>query len=137
MRHRPLRRIAAALVNLLFLLAWGEPVALHPCPMHDGVAATATTATSATAMHSTASHHGHMAMAPSTGHDHAAHEGGHVCSCLGSCSVSVGAVAPSAQAIRWQVVVRRRVAPIEADAAAPLASAPRLLPFANGPPRTA
>src|ERR1044071_9953496 len=40
-RNRPIRRWAAALLNLLFLIAWGEPVSLHPCPTHDGVAVAA------------------------------------------------------------------------------------------------
>jgi hypothetical protein len=133
MRHPSLRRLAAALLNLLFLLAWGEPVTLHPCPTHDGVTVSAPTAGSAMA-----AHHGHQAVMPAAEpQGHAEHEGSHVCSCLGSCAVSAAVAAPTAQAVRWQAVVRRRVAPIEPAADAPLAAAPRLLPFANGPPRTA
>ena len=140
MRHPSLRRLAAALLNLLFLLAWGEPVTLHPCPTHDAVSGMASSATAGAgaAASSAAAHHGHQAMAPAVGHErHAEHEGSHLCNCLGSCAVSVAVAAPTAQAVRWQVVVRRRVAPIEPAADALLAAAPRLLPFANGPPRTA
>lgn len=129
MRHRSPRRLAAAILNLLFLLAWGEPVTLHPCPAHDAVAGAAVAGTT---------HHGHQAMAPAAGQEqHAEQEGSHVCSCLGNCAVSLGVAAPTAQAVRWQVVVRRRVVPIEPTAEAPLAAAPRLLPFANGPPGAA
>src|SRR4051812_27242834 len=102
MRNRPFRRVAAALLNLLFLLAWGEPVGLQPCPMHDGVgAASSTTAPTGTAAVGTVHHRAPMAMAPASGHDHGAHpQAGHACSCLGNCSASVGAVAPVAQALR-------------------------------------
>jgi hypothetical protein len=135
MRHRSPRRLAAAILNLLFLLAWGEPVTLHPCPTHDAVSGMAVSGAAGSGM---AAHHGHQAMAPAAGQEqHAEHHGSHVCSCLGNCAVSPGVAAPTAQAVRWQVVVRRRVAPIEPAADAPLAAAPRLLPFANGPPRTA
>jgi len=129
MRTRPLRRVAAAILNLLFLLAWGEPAALHPCPMHDGVVATTTAAASVTGHH--------HAMAPAESHEHGAPHEAHVCSCLGHCAVSVGVAAPALQRVRWGVIVRRRAVSVEAETAAPLAAAPRLLPFANGPPRTA
>ena len=132
MRHRSSRRLAAALLNLLFLLAWGEPVTLHPCPAHDAPAFAGMTGSTA------AAHVGHQAMAPTAGQEqHAEHDGSHLCSCLGSCAVGVGVAAPTAQAVRRQVVVRRRAAPNEPEAAAPLAAAPRLLPFANGPPGAA
>ena len=86
----------------------------------------------------TAAHHGHQVMVPAAGQEqHAEQEGAHLCSCLGNCAVSLGVAAPTAQAVRWQIVVRRRVAPIEPAADAPLAAAPRLLPFANGPPGAA
>jgi hypothetical protein len=138
MRHPSLRRLAAALLNLLFLLAWGEPVTLHPCPMHDAAAFAGVTGAMSAAGSAMAAHPGHQAAMPAAKHPgHAEHEGSHPCSCLGSCAVSVGVAAPTAQAVRWQVVVRRRVPQIEPAADAPLAAAPRLLPFANGPPRTA
>jgi hypothetical protein len=124
MRHRPVRRLAAALLNLLFLLAWGEPAALRPCPMHDGVA------TPAAAMHAMAMPHGNA------GHGHES-RASHVCSCLGQCCAAVGVLAPMAPVVRWQPVVRRRAEPVGAEVDTPPAAAPRLLPFANGPPRTA
>lgn len=134
MRTHPLRRLAAALLNLFFLLAWGEPAALHPCPMHDGV-----TVVAAAGAHGTATA---GASTPSMA-AHASHEmpadggAGHACNCLGQCSVAAGVIAPTAQAIRWQVVVHRRVPPEYDAPAAPRAAADRLLPFANGPPRAA
>jgi hypothetical protein len=78
-----------------------------------------------------------MAAMPSTGSHGHQHQASHLCSCLGQCCAALGVVAPTAQTIRWQVVVRRRVAPSFDEPDAPQAVAPRLLPFANGPPSSA
>jgi hypothetical protein len=141
MTRRPVRRLAAALVNLLFLLAWGEPAMLPPCPAHDGTAFAAYAAQTGAAQ-STAAHGGHgahgmtdVALA-SHGSDHGSQDA-HACRCLGQCCAAVAVTVPVAQAIRWQVVVRRLVEPPAAEPTAPAARTVRLLPFANGPPRTA
>ena len=132
MRHRSFRRLAAALVNLLFLLAWGEPVTSRPCPTHDAPAVAGMTS-----HHAAASAHGAAHQDASSHHDHAQHEGAHLCRCLGQCCAAVGATAPAAQALRWQVVVRRLAAASFDEPDAPRVATVRLLPFANGPPRTA
>ena len=134
MRTRPVRRLAAALLNLLFLLAWGEPAALRPCPAHDGIVWTGTVHTGAA---HTGAAHADAAAVVRTHHEHAAHLGDHACSCLGQCCAAMGVAVPTAQAVRWQVAVRRRAAPIVAERSRVAATAARLLPFANGPPRAA
>ena len=152
MRRSPLTRAAATLLSLLFLLAWGEPVALHPCPMHDGHPAAAVghaggPDASAPVAAAPAARDGHGG--PS---NHAAHldaatpapgapsqdDAAHVCVCLGHCCSAAGVVLAPAQAIRWQVVVTRRAEP-PAPEAATLArvATPHAIPFANGPPRLA
>lgn len=130
------RRLATALLALVYFLAWGEPVALHPCPMHDG----AGVAVVAPAGHQADAVHGRHAAHASTV-DHGApanpHEQDeHLCQCLGHGCCTAVVTAPAAQQVRWFAVVTRRADP-PADAAhpAPRAAAPRLLPPATGPPR--
>ena len=153
--HRPLRhRAATLLLGLLYLLAWGEPVALHPCPMHDGagVAAVVRPATPAHAAHAahaprgTAPHAaaavaarataGADAHAPALAHA-APHddEGGHACQCLGHGCCAAALALPTAQHTRWFVAVTRRADP-PAHPAPPATAraAARRLPPATGPP---
>ena len=145
MRNRPVRRWAAALLNLLFLLAWGEPVSAHPCPMHDGAAFVAATAGhsahAASAVHAAhvapgdaGAHAGHVLPAPARVPDGAAD---HTCQCLGDCSAASTVALPGAVAVRWQATIRQTAEPPLAEPVAPSAASPRLLPFANGPPRQA
>jgi hypothetical protein len=142
MRNRPVRRWAAALLNLLFLLAWGEPVSLHPCPMHDGAAVAAAVSHAAGHGGAAARAHGHHAPGAAT-HALPAHgtpttdQGAHACQCLGECSVGAAAALPSAVAVEWQATIRHAAEPPLAEPATPRAAAPRLLPFANGPPSVA
>lgn len=154
----PLARWSTALVALLYLLAWGEPLALHACPMHDGAAgavvaalresgapvadaahgtAARATATHATG-HATAEHPAPDLRAVPAPADHGADDGAHLCQCLGHGCCPAGVATPTAQAVRWQVVVRRLVEPPAPAAAERTAHvAVRLLPFANGPPAQA
>jgi hypothetical protein len=81
-------------------------------------------------------HEGHVApaavqdAAPTHGED-----GGHACQCLGSGCCAAGVLAPTVQAVRWRVLVARRAdPPAPAPAVLAQAPAPRLLPYANGPP---
>jgi hypothetical protein len=137
-RRGPLARWSSALVAVLYLLAWGEPLSLHACPKHDGpaVAALAAGTTFAGERGGHADHGAHAATATPPGAP--AHDEAHVCDCLGHGCCPQGVVAPTAQAVRWQVLVRRQVEPpARAQAPRPWARAPRLLPFANGPPALA
>jgi hypothetical protein len=141
MRPRPVRRLAAALLNLLFLLAWGVPAMLPPCPTHDGFPAATSLAPHHGATHSAAVTHGgdqadHGMAAMVAGSEHGDHAS-HACRCIGQCCPTATVATPTAQAVRWQVVIRRLVEPAADEPTIPTAAAPRLLPFANGPPRTA
>ena len=138
MRARPLTRLATTLLGLLYLLAWGEPVAWHPCPMHDGTGMHAAVRGAPTS--ESGAHAGHAAHAPASVHEAApASEDadGHACQCLGHGCCPAGVLAPTVQAIRWRVVVARRADPPAPTSELARAAAPRLLPFANGPPPTA
>ena len=141
MRAPPSTRLASLLLGLLYLLAWGEPVAWHPCPMHDGVRTTvAPSAATTVTVDAHGGHHGHAA-APAAVHEAApAPDGGHddhACQCLGSGCCAAGVVAPTVQAVRWRVLVARRADPPAPAPAFARAAAPRLLPFPNGPPALA
>ncbi|GLC25322.1 hypothetical protein [Roseisolibacter agri] len=140
MRPRPTTRLASLLLGLLYLLAWGEPVAWHPCPMHDGVAAAAAVAGAKAAHGGHDAHAGHAA-APAAAHEAApapdADHGDHACQCLGSGCSAPGIAAPTVQAVRWRVLVARRAEPPAPAPAFARAAAPRLLPFSNGPPTPA
>ncbi|HZF67427.1 MAG TPA: hypothetical protein VEZ47_05290 [Gemmatirosa sp.] len=143
----PLARWSSALVAVLYLLAWGEPLSMHACPKHDGPAVAALgagpTLAGAPDARLVGNHGGHAdhgahaaaaTPAGAPGHDGDAH----LCDCLGHGCCPPGVVAPTAQAVRWHVLVRRQVEPPAAPLAPrPRAPAPRLLPFANGPPALA
>jgi hypothetical protein len=135
MRARPLSRLATTLIGLLYLLAWGEPAAWHPCPMHDGVALHATAGATVATGPAAHAHAGHAAMASASDAAPASDEAEHGCDCLGHGCCAAGVPSPTAQAVRWRVLVARRAEP-EAPAPAVLtrAAAPRRLPYANGPP---
>jgi hypothetical protein len=139
MRDRPVRRWAAALLNLLFLLAWGEPVSTHPCPMHDGAAVVAAVAAAGHVAAGDLDHGGHGAAHLALPTPPPTHDGGaeHSCQCLGECATASAVALPGVVAVQWQAVVRHSAEPPLAEPVAPSAAAPRLLPFANGPPRLA
>ena len=144
MKNAAVRRWGAALLNLLFLLAWGEPVSLHPCPMHDGAAVVAAVEGGSHATASAHDAHGapgvHGAQGAHALPAHGAPDGeggGHVCQCLGECSVGAAVALPGAIAVAWQATVRHAAEPPPVAPETPSAAAPRLLPFANGPPSLA
>lgn len=117
LRSRFLRGLAALQLVLLPAAQLVDGTGAHRCPEHDAALGPA----SAGAMH-----HG------SHGHRTAQH----ICTCLGACTNSSVAFAPTAPVV-FQVGSRPAVPvdPARFDAAprAPL----RLLPFAVGPPRIA
>ncbi len=122
MRRSPAHRILGALLALWFALVMGEPVSLHACPMHDGVAAGG-------------SHHA-GAMAHASAHHAPAqpgHDGGaHVCSCVGKCCASAVPLAPSAPTVAVHAV-EVRDSGLPDHRYTPVARA-LILPWANGPP---
>jgi len=118
MRKSPISRIFSACFALWFVFALAEPVlAMHDCPVHDGVASGA----------AVAHHAGH-------GAPHKQHSA-HNCSCIGDCA---GCTAPALHSSGNSYVI---------DAVTYTASAPgtfavryiaswaqHVLPFQNGPP---
>lgn len=140
LRHR----VATVLLSVLYLLAWGEPVALHPCPMHDGAGMAVVHGGHAMAAMG-GPHDGgmaaHTAQTAAAGHrvDHGAPAGGHgahTCQCLGhGCCAAAVAVPAARQQVRWFAVVTRRADPPAIAPTPPRATAPRRLrPPATGPP---
>ena len=135
--HRP-HPLLSALLGLWLLFATVQPVTWHPCPMHDGVAASAAGGMGAMgamgAMGSMAS------MAGMTDDDHggapvSGHHGAHSCTCLDTGCCGPTAALPSPCDVgHWGVAVtdvRREVlAPVAPEPAA----ADHVIPFANGPP---
>ena len=142
-RPRPaLHRVATALLALLYFAAWGAPVSLHPCPMHDGTGVAMSHAAGAAAapgeQHGAhggaAMSHAAAAPVPDRGAPADSH-GGHLCDCLGSGCCTAAVPVPAGQMVRWFAVVTRRAeppAPAAYAAARPVA--PRFLPPATGPP---
>jgi hypothetical protein len=140
-----LHRVATALLALLYFAAWGEPVSLHPCPMHDGAGvvvagaghggehaggAAVAAASPRRTVAITPGHAGHAAAPARASHGpdgHAPAGDAHLCQCLGSGCSAGAVVAPGAQMARWFVVVTRRADP---PARAPLAAPPPARPAA-------
>ncbi len=126
MRHIRLYRFTAALLGALFALALGsEALAVHPCPMHEGVLA-------ATAEHHAG--HGGESAQPASGHHEQQTPAKGQCCCpdSGCCSGIVALALPAVPPLG---------APVARDVLLPASretrASPRgqhLLPFANGPP---
>lgn len=124
-------RLLAALLALWLAVYTAEPAALHACPVHSGDA-------HATMAHAGAMHGamGRGAMtthdaAPASGHRHAPDRH---CTCPDHCCAAGACGLPSARVgldvatVRVEAARRTELALRVAD------RAPRLLPFANGPP---
>lgn len=119
MRRSPAHRIFGALLALWFALAMGEPVSLHACPMHDGVAAAAAQhGGSHAAMHHQPAEHGKSAR--------------HSCTCIGQCCASSIAHPAQAPTVAARLVAARDPG-LPDHRYTPVARA-LLLPWANGPP---
>ncbi len=115
---RPLRgALAVWQVLLLLALQLSDGSGVHACPAHDRVAPGGT-------------HAGHHASGPAPGGSHGQHG---PCTCLGACSGASLAGAPS-QPVTLPVATATRVVDPTIVRLAPPRVAPRLLPFAVGPP---
>ena len=125
-------RLLAALLALWLAVYTAEPAALHACPVHSGAAHGATA--HAGAMHGAIDHGGTGAhdRAPASGDRHAP---ARHCTCpdhccaAGACGLPSARVALDVATVRVETARRTELALRVAD------RAPRLLPFANGPPR--
>ena len=119
--HPALRALGALLSVSLLLVQLDDGTGVHRCPAHDGAAIPP----AAVSHHAAMQHH----EAPATDHQHT---GG--CTCLGAChgaSLALGATDGISRLVAGSPDTAL-VAPLIGAVPALL---PRLLPFANGPPR--
>lgn len=131
LRSRPL----AMLAGLWFLVAGREPPFPHPCEMAVGssVAPQDLGAQQHDSAHDEHAHHGHDEIATpsdSSNEDPPAH----TCECVDDCCVSAAQSAVSLALVESARVVPIALVQVRASASRVLGTAPRLLPFANGPP---
>ncbi len=149
MSRHPLRTFLTTLWACWFVLLVSEPTLVHSCPMHDG---TMTANAAANAAEQAAVSRAPKSGDPHAGHDmHAAAEqsgqsehggqsehhapaGGHACTCLGHCSASSALTIAHTTPLAWLAGVVDVDAALDVAESAPRASAPHVLPFANGPP---
>jgi len=131
MRRSLWNRTLSAIFAVWLALVLGDAgFAHHHCSMHDGPLP----AVSGSGMHGGAHADGH---ASHDGHGTPSSSGHHLCTCIGACSASSGAVA-LAEPTELPAAVIAYVASAATDHSeirVPSARAPFLLPFANGPPR--
>jgi hypothetical protein len=131
-------------VFAIVLVAWfaaltAEPIALHPCPMHDGMLAMHSGAAMQHQMGAAAMGHGasmsEMAtpqqMPPSQPMQH------HQCTCLGACTATSAAGLPSAHLTLAAAIVAVPYDPGLPDYVYVPVAAQHVLPFAHGPPQQA
>ena len=124
--HSRAFRTLAAIMSVWLGICLAEPMQLHLCVMHGGLAIQS-------AAHPGAHSHGtmsHDASQSTKGHDKSQQ-----CSCLGDCTTG-NTPAFVAAHFRVALPVTDRVATSPATASAPIAAADFVLPFANGPPGT-
>jgi hypothetical protein len=112
-----------------------EPVQIHTCAMHGGLAIGEAAIPSGHA-HSAAGHH--MAMHPAAGHSHHdqnSDEQSQQCSCLGDCNAGSAPIGLTAAAAALVVPGVIDGSSANFDYSSPALVAPHfLLPFSNGPP---
>lgn len=127
MRRSRWNRTLSAIFAVWLAFASGDAgFAHHHCPMHDGpVPAAASAGGVHGGAHASHGEHG----APQPG-------GHHLCTCIGTCSASSGAVALAEPAALPTALVSfvRGAPPAGGERSAPAPRAPFTLPFANGPP---
>jgi len=131
MRRNWISRSLASVLSLWLAVCLAEPVQLHTCAMHGGLAIV---------QNGTVGAHGadHHAVRPGVGHDHkdqSSDSQSRQCSCLGDCNSGSSPVGIATAAISLLN------APLVEASANSFAHAPHyivaprfLLPFSNGPP---
>jgi len=122
------------MLSLWLAVCMAEPVQLHTCAMHGGLAIVST-ATVATHIPS-AGHHPARPGAGHSHHDQSSNSESRQCSCLGDCNGGSSVVGIPSPAISLVAApVAEALATSFAAYASPRIVAPRfLLPFSNGPP---
>ncbi|MEO8635976.1 MAG: hypothetical protein ABI587_11930 [Gemmatimonadales bacterium] len=120
--HRPVLRALGALSSVLLLLVQlADGTGVHRCPAHDGVGI----------VPATMPHHAGMEHHAGPPADHQHHG---PCTCLGACHGASLALAAADGTPRLTIDVRATALLVVLAGTVPLPR-PRLLPFANGPPR--
>ncbi|MCU0646554.1 MAG: hypothetical protein MUF00_01050 [Gemmatimonadaceae bacterium] len=131
-RHSAAWRLVALILGCWFVLLRTEPVALHACPMHEGLHAHAGPSAEAPSAVSGDHAHAHEHSAPGAPASH--DDDG--CLCLGACCAAGLAVLPTAPAVTEIAVTLTPGNAVDAvdHSAAPRPRPARLLPFATAPP---
>jgi len=104
-----------------------EPMQLHLCVMHGGLAIES-------ASHSSA--HAHGAVSHHANHSSSDHEKSQHCSCLGDCTTGSAPALAAAPHVHVALPSADRVVASGVAGSAPTAATDFVLPFANGPPGT-
>ncbi|HEX5438067.1 MAG TPA: hypothetical protein VFW98_12955 [Gemmatimonadaceae bacterium] len=130
-------RVFTALLTLWFAALVTEPVALHPCPMHDALLV---------AQAEMAVSHGMRGMAPMRGHVMMTHGDSqqaprapqmpthHQCTCLGTCTAADVAGLPGTRVALAVLPPTPARTPILPEYQHRPAASPHILPFAHAPP---
>ena len=134
-RRNWISRSLASVLALWLAICLAEPMQLHTCAMHGGLAI-AQAATVDTDGHSSPAEHGAThAEAAHSHHDQSTDSQSRQCSCIGDCNAGSSQVGFAAAGISLLTVAIIESSATEVAYASPRVVAPRfLLPFSNGPP---
>ncbi len=131
MRRNWISRSLASVLSLWLAVCLAEPVQLHTCAMHGGLAIVP----AGTQAHASADHHATRAGAGHVHHDQTSDNESRQCSCLGDCNMGSAPAGIAAARISMLTVPLTEGSPTSFVYASPRFSAPGfLLPFSNGPP---
>jgi hypothetical protein len=121
--HNRAFRALAAVLSVWLGICLAEPMQLHLCVMHGGLAIQSPAHGS----------HSHGSMAHDASHSTGDHEKSQQCSCLGDCTTG-GTAAFVAPYFRIALPSVERDATLSVPTSSAVAASDFVLPFANGPP---
>ena len=128
MRHGRAFRAVAGLISVWLGICLAEPMQLHLCVMHGGLAIESASHSASHASHSAATHAAHH---PTNGHDKSQQ-----CSCLGDCTAGSSPTFLPSTYFRVDLPSSGRAVATSLTKSAEIATADFVLPFPNGPPGT-
>lgn len=129
MTHTRAFRALATVLSVWLGICLAQPMQLHLCVMHGGLAIDSGEHSSVDVSHRFASHSAHQR----SGSDH---QGSRQCGCLGDCTTgNAPACVVTAQVASEQPGTGRLVAP-STMTSTPIVATDFVLPFSNGPPGT-
>jgi hypothetical protein len=133
-RRNWISRSLASVLSLWLAVCLAEPVQLHTCAMHGGLAIVQN-GTVGTHGHAPAEHHAARPAADHVHHDQSNDGQSRQCSCLGDCNAGSSPVGFTAAGISLLTAAITEASATSFTYASPRIVAPRfLLPFGNGPP---